>query len=114
MSEPCHQMSQYRSWRSDIWPRSSSCRSVCAAWKQRPGVGEDRRSVRCDRSFSTVTTIARWSRHKYVALGFALKSRFLFKVRFKRLDLRFLEIGVLRVIFTKRDPEFPGISGQVV
>eukprot|EP00116_Pleurobrachia_bachei_P018042 sb/3478304/ len=35
------------------------------------------------------------------------------KVRFKRLDLRFLEIGVLRVIFTKRDPEFPGISGQV-
>eukprot|EP00116_Pleurobrachia_bachei_P014077 sb/3474339/ len=35
-------------------------------------------------------------------------------VRFKRLDLRFLEIGVLRVIFTKRDPEFPGISGQVV
>eukprot|EP00116_Pleurobrachia_bachei_P015024 sb/3475286/ len=37
-----------------------------------------------------------------------------FKVRFKRLDLRFLEIGALRVIFTKRDPEFPGISGQVV
>eukprot|EP00116_Pleurobrachia_bachei_P013800 sb/3474062/ len=36
------------------------------------------------------------------------------KVHFKRLDLRFLEIGVLRVIFTKRDPEFPGISGQVV
>eukprot|EP00116_Pleurobrachia_bachei_P010725 sb/3470987/ len=36
------------------------------------------------------------------------------KVRFKRLDLRFLEIGALRVIFTKRDPEFPGISGQVV
>eukprot|EP00116_Pleurobrachia_bachei_P018913 sb/3479175/ len=36
------------------------------------------------------------------------------KVRFKRLDLRFLEIGVLRVILTKRDPEFPGISGQVV
>eukprot|EP00116_Pleurobrachia_bachei_P013119 sb/3473381/ len=36
------------------------------------------------------------------------------KVRFKRLDLRFLEIGVLRVVFTKRDPEFPGISGQVV
>eukprot|EP00116_Pleurobrachia_bachei_P017018 sb/3477280/ len=35
-------------------------------------------------------------------------------LRFKRLDLRFLEIGVLRVIFTKRDPEFPGISGQVV
>eukprot|EP00116_Pleurobrachia_bachei_P013017 sb/3473279/ len=31
-------------------------------------------------------------------------------MRFKRLDLRFLEIGVLRVIFTKRDPEFPGIS----
>eukprot|EP00116_Pleurobrachia_bachei_P013202 sb/3473464/ len=38
----------------------------------------------------------------------------LLKVRFKRLDLRFLEIGVLRVVFTKRDPEFPGISGQVV
>eukprot|EP00116_Pleurobrachia_bachei_P014090 sb/3474352/ len=36
------------------------------------------------------------------------------KVRFKRLDLRFLEIGALRVVFTKRDPEFPGISGQVV
>eukprot|EP00116_Pleurobrachia_bachei_P017537 sb/3477799/ len=36
------------------------------------------------------------------------------KVRFKRLDLRFLEIGVLRVVFTKRDPQFPGISGQVV
>eukprot|EP00116_Pleurobrachia_bachei_P017375 sb/3477637/ len=36
------------------------------------------------------------------------------KVHFKRLDLRFLEIGVLRVIITKRDPEFPGISGQVV
>eukprot|EP00116_Pleurobrachia_bachei_P004995 sb/3465257/ len=35
-------------------------------------------------------------------------------VRFKRLDLRFLEIQGLRVIFTKRDPEFPGISGQVV
>eukprot|EP00116_Pleurobrachia_bachei_P012608 sb/3472870/ len=35
-------------------------------------------------------------------------------MRFKRLDLRFLEIGVLRVIFTRRDPEFPGISGQVV
>eukprot|EP00116_Pleurobrachia_bachei_P017721 sb/3477983/ len=35
-------------------------------------------------------------------------------VRFKRLDPRFLEIGVLRVIFTKKDPEFPGISGQVV
>eukprot|EP00116_Pleurobrachia_bachei_P012263 sb/3472525/ len=35
-------------------------------------------------------------------------------MRFKRLDLRFLEIGVLRVIFTKRDPQFPGISGQVV
>eukprot|EP00116_Pleurobrachia_bachei_P015899 sb/3476161/ len=37
-----------------------------------------------------------------------------FKVRFKRLDLRFLEIGALRVVFTKRDPEFPGMSGQVV
>eukprot|EP00116_Pleurobrachia_bachei_P011783 sb/3472045/ len=36
------------------------------------------------------------------------------KVRIKRLDLRFLEIGALRVVFTKRDPEFPGISGQVV
>eukprot|EP00116_Pleurobrachia_bachei_P016449 sb/3476711/ len=36
------------------------------------------------------------------------------KVRFKRLDLRFLEIQALRVVFTKRDPEFPGISGQVV
>eukprot|EP00116_Pleurobrachia_bachei_P015508 sb/3475770/ len=36
------------------------------------------------------------------------------EVRFKRLDLRFLETGVLRVIFTKRDPEIPGISGQVV
>eukprot|EP00116_Pleurobrachia_bachei_P015759 sb/3476021/ len=36
------------------------------------------------------------------------------KVRFKRLDLTFLEIGALRVVFTKRDPEFPGISGQVV
>eukprot|EP00116_Pleurobrachia_bachei_P015787 sb/3476049/ len=35
-------------------------------------------------------------------------------VCFKRLDLIFLEIGVLRDIFTKRDPEFPGISGQVV
>eukprot|EP00116_Pleurobrachia_bachei_P013565 sb/3473827/ len=36
------------------------------------------------------------------------------KVHFKRLDLRFLEIQELRVILTKRDPEFPGISGQVV
>eukprot|EP00116_Pleurobrachia_bachei_P018399 sb/3478661/ len=35
------------------------------------------------------------------------------KLRFKRLDLRFLEIGVLCVMFTKRDPGFPGISGQV-
>eukprot|EP00116_Pleurobrachia_bachei_P015992 sb/3476254/ len=38
----------------------------------------------------------------------------LVKVRFKRLDLRFLEIGALHVVFAKRDPEFPGISGQVV
>eukprot|EP00116_Pleurobrachia_bachei_P010689 sb/3470951/ len=44
------------------------------------------------------------------AWGPTLKS----KVRFKRLDQKFLEIGVLRVVFTKRDPEFPGISGQVV
>eukprot|EP00116_Pleurobrachia_bachei_P011258 sb/3471520/ len=36
------------------------------------------------------------------------------KVRFKRIDLRFLEIGVLLVVFTKRDPEFSEISGQVV
>ena len=36
------------------------------------------------------------------------------KVRFKRLDPRFLEIGALRVVFTKRDPDFQGISGQVV
>eukprot|EP00116_Pleurobrachia_bachei_P000811 sb/3461073/ len=43
-----------------------------------------------------------------------LASHSICKVRFKRLDLRFLEIQVLRVIFTKRDPEFPGISGQVV
>eukprot|EP00116_Pleurobrachia_bachei_P013603 sb/3473865/ len=36
------------------------------------------------------------------------------KLRFKRLDLRFLEIGAfLRVVFTKRDPEFPGISGLI-
>eukprot|EP00116_Pleurobrachia_bachei_P017095 sb/3477357/ len=71
---PTHLHTLNLGWRSDIWPRSSSCRSVCAAWKQRPGVGEDRRSVRCDRSFSTVTTIARWSRHKYVALGCVMLS----------------------------------------
>eukprot|EP00116_Pleurobrachia_bachei_P013130 sb/3473392/ len=35
-------------------------------------------------------------------------------VRFKRLDLKFLEIGAMRVVFTKRDPEFPGISGQCI
>eukprot|EP00116_Pleurobrachia_bachei_P015871 sb/3476133/ len=36
------------------------------------------------------------------------------KVRFKRLDLRFLQIGALLVVFTKRDLEFPGVAGQVV
>eukprot|EP00116_Pleurobrachia_bachei_P016554 sb/3476816/ len=36
------------------------------------------------------------------------------QVAMVRLDLRFLEIGVLHIVFTKRDPEFPGISGQVV
>eukprot|EP00116_Pleurobrachia_bachei_P008416 sb/3468678/ len=35
------------------------------------------------------------------------------KVRFKRLDLRFLEIKGRSVYLLKGDPEFPGILGQV-
>eukprot|EP00116_Pleurobrachia_bachei_P016124 sb/3476386/ len=35
-------------------------------------------------------------------------------LRFKRLDLRFLEIKWRSVYLLKGDPEFPGISGQVV
>eukprot|EP00116_Pleurobrachia_bachei_P017437 sb/3477699/ len=36
------------------------------------------------------------------------------KVRFKRLGLRFLEIKGRSVYLLKGDPEFPGISGQVL
>eukprot|EP00116_Pleurobrachia_bachei_P004029 sb/3464291/ len=58
-----------------------------------------------------------WRRHTRSVVGRIVRvfvAKRVTKVRFKRLDLRFLEIGVLLVIFTKRDPEFPGISGQVV
>eukprot|EP00116_Pleurobrachia_bachei_P012880 sb/3473142/ len=53
-------------------------------------------------------------REKKIIFGCENRNIITCKVRFKRLDLRFLEIKGRSVYLRKGDLEFPGISGQVV